>query len=314
MPMCHANSLNFFGAFAYCGAETAVYSRKSFDPEHAARTLAEGGSTFTSLVPTHYIMMLGLPDGGAGAVGLQPRHQADDLLGPGAPGHQARGDGDVPQFRPVRALRLERGRLGHHAPARTSSSPSWARSGANASARRRSGSWTRAATRCRTARPASSTRRNPYTFDRYWKLPEKTAEAFRGEYCTVGDMARRDAGRLHPPRRPQEQHDHLRRREHLPVGGRGRARRPSGGQGRGGGRPARSEMGRVRPRRRGPQGRRRGRARPSCSAGARTSSPATSAHAPARSCATRRCRAPPPARILHRVLKTQLTAEREADR
>ena len=27
MPMCHANSLNFFGAFTYCGAETAVYSR-----------------------------------------------------------------------------------------------------------------------------------------------------------------------------------------------------------------------------------------------------------------------------------------------
>ena len=39
---------------------------------------------------------------------------------------------------------------------------------------------------------------NPYTFDGYWKLPEKTAEAFRGEYCTVGDMARRDAdGYIH---------------------------------------------------------------------------------------------------------------------
>jgi acyl-CoA synthetase (AMP-forming)/AMP-acid ligase II len=34
---------------------------------------------------------------------------------------------------------------------------------------------------------------NPYLFDGYWKLPEKTKEAFRGEYCTVGDMARRDA-------------------------------------------------------------------------------------------------------------------------
>ena len=34
---------------------------------------------------------------------------------------------------------------------------------------------------------------NPYTFDGYWKLPEKTAAAFRGAYCTVGDMARRDA-------------------------------------------------------------------------------------------------------------------------
>ncbi len=33
---------------------------------------------------------------------------------------------------------------------------------------------------------------NPYTFDGYWKLPEKTAEAFRGSYCSVGDMARRD--------------------------------------------------------------------------------------------------------------------------
>jgi acyl-CoA synthetase (AMP-forming)/AMP-acid ligase II len=34
--------------------------------------------------------------------------------------------------------------------------------------------------------------RNAYTFDGYWKLPDKTAEAFRGDYCTVGDMARRD--------------------------------------------------------------------------------------------------------------------------
>jgi len=33
---------------------------------------------------------------------------------------------------------------------------------------------------------------NSYTFDGYWKLPEKTKEAFRGEHCTVGDLARRD--------------------------------------------------------------------------------------------------------------------------
>ena len=33
---------------------------------------------------------------------------------------------------------------------------------------------------------------NAYTFDGYWKLPEKTREAFRGDYCTVGDLARRD--------------------------------------------------------------------------------------------------------------------------
>ena len=61
MPMCHANSRNFFAALAYFGSVTSIYSRKSFDPEHCVRMLAERGSTFTSLVPTHYIMMLGLP-------------------------------------------------------------------------------------------------------------------------------------------------------------------------------------------------------------------------------------------------------------
>jgi acyl-CoA synthetase (AMP-forming)/AMP-acid ligase II len=33
---------------------------------------------------------------------------------------------------------------------------------------------------------------NTQTFDGYWKLPEKTKEAFRGDYCSVGDLARRD--------------------------------------------------------------------------------------------------------------------------
>ena len=40
--------------------------------------------------------------------------------------------------------------------------------------------------------------RTAYVFDGYWKNPEKTAEAFRGLWCSVGDMARRDAdGYIH---------------------------------------------------------------------------------------------------------------------
>jgi fatty-acyl-CoA synthase len=40
--------------------------------------------------------------------------------------------------------------------------------------------------------------RTPYVFDGYWKNPEKTAEAFAGDWCSVGDMARRDAdGYIH---------------------------------------------------------------------------------------------------------------------
>jgi acyl-CoA synthetase (AMP-forming)/AMP-acid ligase II len=34
--------------------------------------------------------------------------------------------------------------------------------------------------------------RTPYAFRGYWKMPEKTTEALRGQYCSAGDMARRD--------------------------------------------------------------------------------------------------------------------------
>ena len=35
--------------------------------------------------------------------------------------------------------------------------------------------------------------RGPMLFDEYYKLPEKTAEAFQGEWFSAGDMAREDA-------------------------------------------------------------------------------------------------------------------------
>ena len=41
MPMCHANSLNFFTAFVYCGATVTIFSRRSFDAALCLRTFAE---------------------------------------------------------------------------------------------------------------------------------------------------------------------------------------------------------------------------------------------------------------------------------
>jgi fatty-acyl-CoA synthase len=62
MPMCHANSLNFASTFTYLGATVVVDDRKSFDPEALLSTMASQRVTFTSLVPTHYIMALGLSE------------------------------------------------------------------------------------------------------------------------------------------------------------------------------------------------------------------------------------------------------------
>jgi acyl-CoA synthetase (AMP-forming)/AMP-acid ligase II len=61
MPMCHANSLYFGCTFAYIGATIVVDDRQHFDPEALLATIASQRITFTSLVPTHYIMALGLP-------------------------------------------------------------------------------------------------------------------------------------------------------------------------------------------------------------------------------------------------------------
>src|SRR5262249_2852942 len=78
-------------------------------------------------------------------------------------------------------------------------------------------------------------------FDGYWKLSDKTAEAFRGRHLSVGDMASRRGGLL-LPRRSQEGHDHLWRREPLSIRGREPAWRKSQGQGRGGGRETRLDV------------------------------------------------------------------------
>jgi len=47
--------------FGNAGASSRIYDAKSFDPEQLLRALAHERATFTSLVPTHYIMMLDCP-------------------------------------------------------------------------------------------------------------------------------------------------------------------------------------------------------------------------------------------------------------
>ena len=197
MPMCHANSLYFGLTFMYLGATVVVDDRKSFDPEGLLETLARDKVTFTSLVPTHYIMMLALPDA------ARARHDISavgKLLISSAPARKdtklailahfansrlfelygATETGWVTLLRPDEQIK----RLG-------SVGREWAGSGA-----------------IRILDPEGQEvpdgdvgelfSRTCYIFDGYWKNPEKTAEAFRGEWCSVGDMARRDAdGYIH---------------------------------------------------------------------------------------------------------------------
>jgi acyl-CoA synthetase (AMP-forming)/AMP-acid ligase II len=191
MPMCHANSLYFFNAFAYCGASCFVYSRKSFEPEHLLRTLTVSGATFTSLVPTHYIMMLALP------AELRARHSGErvrKLLVSSAPARRDTKLAILEHFRNSGLYELY-----------GSTEAGWVTMLHPGEQMTKLGSVGR---ECAGSAPirildpegrqvadgevGELYSRTPYTFDGYWNMPEKTAEAFRDGYCTVGDMARRD--------------------------------------------------------------------------------------------------------------------------
>jgi acyl-CoA synthetase (AMP-forming)/AMP-acid ligase II len=185
MPMCHANSLYFFASLLYCGAAVSVFSRPSFDAELCLRTFAETGTTFTSLVPTHYELMLEAPrpEGDFGRVEklmvssaparvetkrrimeMFPNSGLFELYGSTEAGwvtmlhpdeqfdHLGSVGREVTGSLPVRLLDDD----GNEVP---------------------------------DGEPGELYSCGPYTFDGYWNLPEKTAEAFRSDYLTVGDIA-----------------------------------------------------------------------------------------------------------------------------
>jgi fatty-acyl-CoA synthase len=190
MPLCHANSLYFALTFIYLGATVVVDDRKSFEPEGLLATLANEKITFTSLVPTHYIMMLALPET------VKARHDVGavgKLLISSAPARKETKLAILAHFANSRLFELygateigwatllrpedQIGKLG-------SVGREWIGSGA-----------IRILDTDGQEVPDGEVgelfSRTSYVFDGYWKNPEKTAEAFRGEWCSVGDMARR---------------------------------------------------------------------------------------------------------------------------
>lgn len=192
MPMCHANSLNFASSFSYVGATCVVYDVKSFDPEHLYRTLSDTGASFTSLVPTHYIMMLGLE------ASVKARYSVDNvrkLLVSSAPARRDTKLAIMEAFRNSQLLELY-----------GSTEQGWATLLRPSEQLTKLGSVGREFTGSGRIKLLDEHRREvsegevgelysrtPWCFQGYWNLPEKTAQAFHGPWLSVGDMARRDA-------------------------------------------------------------------------------------------------------------------------
>ena len=191
MPMCHANSLYFGTTFVHLGATVIVDDHRSFDPEALLATLARERVTFTSLVPTHYIMILALPEE------VKARYDMSSvgkLMISSAPARKATKVAILEYFTNGRLYELygstEAGWVTLLRPHEQlqklgSVGREWAGSGAirllDVDGRE-----------VPDGEVGELFSRTAYVFDGYWRNPEKTAEAFRGQWCSVGDMARRD--------------------------------------------------------------------------------------------------------------------------
>ena len=191
MPMCHVNSVFYGFVFTYLGATAVVYDRKSFDPEHLLGVLAGERITFTSLVPTHYLMMLSLPPA------VRARHdlsRVEKLLVSSAP---ARRDTKLSIMESFPNSRLFEAYGSTEAGLVTLLRPEQQFDKLGSIGREIVGTG-----RLRLldaegrevpeGEVGELFARTPTAFDGYWNQPEASARAFREGYCTAGDMARRD--------------------------------------------------------------------------------------------------------------------------
>jgi acyl-CoA synthetase (AMP-forming)/AMP-acid ligase II len=191
MPMFHANSLFFACTFTYLGAACVVDDSASFDPERLLRTLAEQRITFTSLVPTQYIITLALPEATRRAYDVS---RVTRLLISSAP---ARRDTKLAIMEAFPNSRLFEMYGSTEAGWVTILRPDEQFAKLGSIGRELLGTGPiklldADGQQVPDGEVGELYSRTPHVFDGYWRAPEKTAEAFRGAWCSVGDLARRD--------------------------------------------------------------------------------------------------------------------------
>jgi acyl-CoA synthetase (AMP-forming)/AMP-acid ligase II len=191
MPLCHVNSTFYSFVFTYIGASVYVQLEKGFNPEKILEIIDGEGITFSSMIPTHYALILNVPD--------EVKKNFDgssikQLLCSSAPVRKQT-KLDIMEFFPNAALfeaygSTEAGLVTILRPEEQLKNP---------------GSIGRECVGTDIIKLLDENgkevgigevgelfSRGPMMFDEYYKLPEKTKESFMGDYFSAGDMAKKD--------------------------------------------------------------------------------------------------------------------------
>ena len=192
MPCCHVNSLFYSFVATWVGGAVMCYNMVSFNAENLLKTFSDHKVTFTSLVPTHYIMMLSLPDEVKKKYDLS---SVKKLLISSAPARRDTKMGVLKMF-PNSELNEAYGST--EAGIVTVLKPNEQLTKLGSCGREVIGTDLiqlydedgKLVTKPNEVGELYS--RSPMLFEEYWKDPEKTKAAMKGEYFSAGDMAYRD--------------------------------------------------------------------------------------------------------------------------
>ncbi|MGD1995223.1 MAG: AMP-binding protein [Anaerolineae bacterium] len=190
MPLCHINSTFFTFTFTYIGGSAYIHPARSFDADEILEIIEREKITFISLIPTHYSLILNVSEEArkrdVGSVrkllcSSAPARKDMKLaimdFFPGVELYEAYGSteaGIVTVLKPEDQMR-KLGSIGFESLG-TDFVKVLDEEGNEVGV----------------GEVGELYSRGPMLFDEYYKLPEKTASSFRGEWFSAGDMARRD--------------------------------------------------------------------------------------------------------------------------
>jgi acyl-CoA synthetase (AMP-forming)/AMP-acid ligase II len=191
MPMCHINSIFYSFTYTFVSARAFVYNMISFDPLDLLKTIEKEKITFTSLVPTHYIMMLALPDEIKKSIDVSSIRQ---LLISSAP---ARKDTKLAIMEYFKNAELWEAYGSTEAGLVTLLRPEEQFKKLGSIGREIWGTdrvklLDEKGNEVPRGQVGELYSRTPHVFKEYWKDPERTRSAFRGEWFSAGDMAYQD--------------------------------------------------------------------------------------------------------------------------
>jgi acyl-CoA synthetase (AMP-forming)/AMP-acid ligase II len=190
MPLCHINSTFFTFTFTYVGGSAYVHPARSFKAAEILEIIERERITFISLIPTHYSLILNVPREAkkrdvssirkllcSSAPVREDMKLAIMEFFPGVELYEAYGSteaGIVTVLKPEDQMR-KLGSIGFESLG-TDFVKLLDEQGREVGV----------------GEIGELYSRGPMLFDEYYKLPEKTAASFRGEWFSAGDMARRD--------------------------------------------------------------------------------------------------------------------------